>query len=290
MGKIRSGVSQRQEIATINKEWVNRHSHILTPRDVAMLDLLRQFPVMTTDHLYHLTPPTILKNGQVIKPFFESKRGKQLCRDRIRVLFDYHFVNKAAPRLPIGEGTSVQYVWLDRAGYKHLDEDGRPPKTLSAEYQHHAHILNVYCTLVGLERQGIISIDHLSACYAYKPKTASIEPDLVVAFQKDGFGYKYLIEVDCCEKKESEELVKLEKYRDWELGSQWINEPWAAIYRRKFPRVIYLFAGPPKKVTRRIGVFRERAHEVECKGDFLKLEDFEDKILNLGHNIAKEDV
>lgn len=289
MGKIRNGVSQRDPVPTINRDWVMQHSHVLTPRDVAMLRLLREYPVMTTDHLYILTPQTTMKNGQTIKPFYLNRRGKQLCRDRIRMLFNHHFVNKAAPRLPIGEGTSVQFVWLDRAGYKYLDEEGRPPKGLSAEYQHHANILNAYCMLTELARQGTINIDYMRVCYSYKPSTASIEPDLIVAFKKDGFGYKYLIEVDNCEKKEVEELRKLEKYRDWELGSQWIKEPWAAIYKQRFPRVLYLFSGSPKKVARRIKVFKERAHEVECKGDFLKLDDFMDKVITLGHNIVKDD-
>lgn len=288
LGRIRKGRSQREHVATISKEWVQQHSHILTPRDVAMLHLLAQFPVMTVRHLYILTPQTTLKSGKVIRPFFECRRGEQICRDRIRKLFEYHFVNKYSPKLPIGEGTSVQYIWLDRAGYKYLDIEGRPSKTLTMEYQHHARILDAYCMLTELDRTGEISIDLMRACYSYKPKTAQIEPDLIVAFRKNGFGYKYFIEVDNCEKKEMDELRKLERYRDWELSSQWIKESWAELYRRKFPRVLYLFSGgSDKKISRRIHAFRERAREVECRGDFLPFEQFRDKILSLGHNMEK---
>lgn len=286
LGKIRRGRSQRDEIPSITKEWVNKHRHILTPRDVEMLKVLTAFPVATVRHLYHLTPPTYLKNGQVIEPFHRCKKGEQICRDRIRRLYDYHFVNKSAPQLPLGDGTSPQYVWLDRAGYRLFDMEGRPNKTLSAEYNHHAKILDVYCTLIELERSGLLNIDYLEVCYAYKPKTAAIEPDLVACFRKGGYGYRYIIEVDNCEKREAEEVRKLEKYRDWELSGHWIREPWADLYRRKFPTVVYLFAGSPKQVSRRIKVFGEAANAVELRSDFQKTSDFENKIRSLGQTMA----
>lgn len=278
LGKIRKGRSQRTNIPTITREWVRDHQHLLTPRDIEMLKVLKAFPVATVQHLYHLTPPTVLKNGQRIEPFYGCKKGEQICRDRVRRLYDFHFVNKESPQLALGEGTSPQYIWLDRAGYKLFDLDGRPPKTLSAEYLHHSRILDVYCLLTRLHRSGDIILDYLEACYANKPKTANIEPDLIVCFRKGTYGYRYFIEVDNCEKKESEELGKIDRYRDWELGSQWIREPWASLYRRRFPVVCYLFSGADRKVARRIKVFGDHAQSVECKSDFLRLEDFEDKI------------
>ncbi len=248
-----------------------------------MLRLLKQFPVMTIHHLYTLTPASELKNGKVIQPFFECKRGLQLCRDRIRKLFELHFVNKYSPRLALGEGTSVQYVWLDRAGYRYLDVNGRPPKDLSQEYMHHARILDVYCILTEMNRHGTIRLDYLKACYAYKPKTMNIEPDLIVAFQKDGMGYRYFLEIDNCEKKEADEIAKIERYRDWELGSQWIKEEWADVYKRRFPKLLYLFSGPVPKMRRRTKVFMEAAHQQELRAECMPIEDFADKILRLGN-------
>ncbi len=281
LGRIRRGRSEREPIATITQDYVQMNRHILTPRDIAIMELLKDFPIMTTEHLVELTPQTLMPNGKPIAAFHQCKKGFQLCRDRIRRLFDYHFVNKASPRLGLGEGTSPQYVWLDRAGYRLLDLEGRPPKTLTMEYLHHARILDVYCLFHRLHRKGFITVDLLQACYRYKPHTTNIEPDLMVAFRKGNFGYKYLIEVDNCEKKEKEELTKLQKYKDWEYGSHWIKEEWAELYSRRFPTVLYLFSGSERKVRRRVKVFKDYATEIECRCDTLALEELEEKIHSL---------
>lgn len=281
MGKIRRGRSQREEVPVISTEWVRDRSHILTSRDMEILRLLKEFPVMKVEHLYELVPPSTLRNGVQIRPFYEAVKGLSLCRQRVRRLFDYHFVNKYSPKLGLGEGTSPQYIWLDRAGYKYFGLEGRPLKKLSSEYLHHSHIVDIYVELIRLERKGIIHIDYLATCYKHKPKTASIEPDLIVAFRKGKYGYRYFIEVDSCEKKETEELRKLDKYRDWELSSQWIKEPWASFYKRRFPVVLYVFSGEERKVKRRLKVFKEHALEIECKADTIRFHDFENKIVSL---------
>jgi hypothetical protein len=281
LGKVRRSRTERTPVATITSEWIERHQHILTPRDIEMMRILTVFPLATIEHLHALTPRTTLRRGQTIKAFHECTKGMQLCRDRVRKLFDHHFVNKYAPQLALGEGTSPQYVWLDRAGYRLFQVEGRPPKQLSSEYLHHKHILDAYCMVRNLEREGILSIDYFEPCYATKPKTVNIEPDLILAFRKGNYGYRYLIEVDNCEKKESEELRKIETYRDWELGSQWIKEDWANLYKRRFPILLYLFSGSERKINRRIKVFKQKADEVECRSDFLPLEHFREKILSL---------
>lgn len=281
MGKIRKGRSQRDELKTVSSEWVQNHRHLLTPRDKAMLSLLSRFPVMTIDHLVTLTPETKLPGGKPIQPFHRCVKSHQLCRDRIRRLYDYHFVNKHSPQLGMGEGTSPQYIWLDRAGYQLLGKPGRPPKQLTIEYNHHARILDVYCSLVELEREGIITIDYLKVCYSFKPKTANIEPDLIVAFRKGNYGYKYFIEVDTGEKKEKDELKKIERYREWELSTQWIKEEWAELYKRRFPAVLYLCSGTERKAKRRISVLKEKAKQEECRGDFLLQDKWKEKIESL---------
>lgn len=281
LGRIRRGRNERASVPTITSDWLEQHRHILTPRDVEMLRILTVFPLATVEHLHTLTPRTSLKGGKTISPFYECAKGMQLCRDRVRRLFDYHFVNKHSPQLSLGEGTAPQYIWLDRAGYRLFDVEGRPPKNLSNEYLHHARILDIYCETIRLEREGIISIDYLEPCYTKKPKTINLEPDIILCFKKGNYGYRYLIEVDNCEKKESEELNKLDKYRDWELGSQWIKEEWADLYRRKFPTILYIFAGAERKVNRRLKVFTDHAREVECRSDFIRLREFREKILSL---------
>lgn len=281
MGKIRRGRSQREDVPTISQEWVEQHMHILTPRDKEIIKLLRMFPVMTIDHIVTLTPETSLPNGRVIPPFYKNKKAYQLCRDRMRRLYDNHFVNKYSPRLPYGEGTAPQYIWLDRAGYKYLNIGGRPMKTLTTEYKHHARILDVVCMFTEMQRDGLIIIDYLKVCYTYKPKTSNIEPDIIVSFRKGQYGYKYFIEVDTGEKKESEEMKKLTKYRDWELSSQWIKEEWASLYKRKFPVVMYICSGENSRAKRRTNVFSKHAKEEDLHATCIEFSDFALKIDDL---------
>jgi hypothetical protein len=279
LGKVRKGRSQRSHVGTINQDYVRATHHILTPRDKEMLRILTIFPVATTKHLYFLTPGARLPNGRILAPFYKSVKGEQICRDRIRRLFDYHYVNKCSPQLPIGEGTSIQYVWLDRAGYKLFNKEGRPPKQLTQEYLHHAHILDVYCHFIDLHRRSAIKIDFLHVPHTYKPKTAKIEPDLIVAFQKEGIGYQYFIEVDTGEKKEADEVKKLEKYKEWEYSTFWIREPFAKVYpKRKFPYVMYICTGTNRQQSRRIKALADAAQELKLRGHFLTWDGFVEKI------------
>lgn len=280
MGKIRKGRSERTPISSITQQWVKEHRYLLTPRDIEMLKLLKQFPVMKIEHLVELTPATYLPNGKIIKPFYECNQGMKMCRDRIRRLFEYHFVNKYSPRLGLGEGTSPQYIWLDRAGYKLFDMPGRPNKTLTSEYYHHSSILDVYVLFKRLERLKIIQIDYLVACYDIQTDY-HIVPDLIVCFRKGRYGYKYLIEVDTGEKRESDECKKIEKYRDFELSGQWIKESWGELYRRRFPMILYLFTSDEKRLKRRMNVFKKKAESVQCRYDGLLLSSLEEKILSI---------
>lgn len=281
LGKIRRGRSQRTVEKSITVEWVENNRHMLTPRDIAMLHLLRQFPVMTIEHLVQLTPETYNRNDSIIEPFHTASNGHRLCRDRIRRLYDLHFVDKFSPRLPHGEGTAPQYIWLDRASYRLFGLTGHPLKKLSMEYNHHKQILDVYCLFKQLEREGVIQIDYLSSCYATKPKTTNIIPDLIVCFKKGAYGYKYLIEVDTGEKKESDELKKLARYRDWELSSQWIKEDWADFYKKRFPVVMYICSGEPSRVNRRMTVLSKSARIENAHTVCLKIEDTRQRLMTL---------
>lgn len=281
MGKVRRGRSQRTIEKTISMEWVEENRHMLTPRDMAMLQLLTEFPVMTVEHLIQLTPETYNHNKSVILPFHKTNNAHRLCRDRIRKLYDLHFVNKYSPRLPHGEGTAPQYIWLDRAGYRLLGIKGNPLKKLSAEYNHHAQILDVYCLFKRLEREDVIQVDYITSCYTTRPETVNIIPDLIVCFKKGSYGYKYLIEVDTGEKKETDETKKLMKYRDWELSSQWIKEDWADVYRKRFPIVMYICSGDPTRVKRRMTVLSKAAKAEHTNSVCFRIEDTHQWIVNL---------
>lgn len=236
MGKIRRGRQEREEVGNITQEWVDMHCARITERDKEILKLLGQFSIMSSRHLCVLTPPAGGENA-----FYTISRGQQRCNDRIRVLYDLHCVNKQSPLLPPGQGTSVQYVWLDRAGAKLLGiEKFRRKKSLPLDYLHTAGILDTLCCFKEMERASILEIMYQEI--EQKQKTWPLIPDLLFIIRANQKGYIVLIEVDRCEKKEKDEAEKIREYRSWQLSNQWLQEEWASIMPvPRFPRVLYAF-------------------------------------------------
>lgn len=236
MGRLRRSRNAREEVGIITNEWVEQHCVRVTARDREILKLLQRFPIMSSRHIYQLTP-----GAGKEKAFHEINNGQQRCNDRLRVLFDLHCVNKQSPLLAPGAGTSVQYAWLDRAGAKLLGIEGfRRRKTLPQDYLHSARVLDAYCFLKEMERSGELEIKYEAT--EANQKTWPLIPDLLYVLRIGKRGYTYLIEVDRSEKKEKEELEKIQSYRDWQLSNQWLQEDWAQIMPvPRFPRIIYAF-------------------------------------------------
>ena len=151
--KKRKRKDERQEIKAITSQWVEEHCMFLTERDKKMLELLVKFPLLNSEHLYYLTPSTSNE-----KAFYELKQGRKRCNERIRVLFELHCVNKWVPRLPIGEGTSKQYVAIDRAGCKLLGIDKKVRQTIPQNWKHQSMAMDLYCQYVIRHREKKIYI------------------------------------------------------------------------------------------------------------------------------------
>lgn len=245
----------------------------ITKRDMEMLKLLQRFSVMSSRHLCALTPGT---DDEL--PFHAIKRGQQRCNDRIRILFDLHCVNKHSPLLPPGQGTSVQYVWLDRAAAKLLGlESFRRRKSLPQDYLHTAGILDTHCTLTEMERKNELEIKY----HAIEQRYSSwpLIPDLLYVIRMDKKGYIFIIEVDRSEKKEKHEVEKIQSYRDWQLSNQWLQEEWATIMPvPRFPRVIYAFDESKSKWKGRATRLRKAADLAGLKFTTCGLTEIEDTI------------
>lgn len=254
MGRLRRSRNQREEVAVITSEWVEMNCVNVTQRDMEILKLLQQFSIMSSRHLYRLVPPTPKE-----KAFYEIKQGQQRCNDRIRILYDLHCVNKQSPLLPPGEGTSVQYVWLDRAGAKLLGMDSfRRKKTLPKDYLHTSCVLDVYCLMKEKERDKEFEIKY--EAIERKSTTWPLIPDMLYILKLNRKGYIFLIEVDRSEKKEKEEIEKIKSYRDWQLSNQWLKEEWALMMPTpRFPRVIYMFDETKSKWRGRAKRFQNAA-------------------------------
>lgn len=260
----------REEVKVITNEWVENNCVYVTPRDLEMLKLLGRFPILSSSQLYLLTPGA---GGQ--KAFYEISQGQKRCNDRIRVLYDMHCVNKAAPKLPMGEGTSKQYVWIDRAGIKLLNQERRAKNELPQDYKHRSLITDVYCDFVLGQRTGQWDVRYLQTEQPCANKT--IIPDLMAIIKFTGVprGAVLAIEVDRSEKKDSVEKVKLQAYRQWELSRSWISEPFVAkLPSPLFPQIIYLFDEAQSRWKRRRNVLENEAKRINLNARFMGLSEF----------------
>jgi hypothetical protein len=266
MGRIRRSRHEREEVGIITNEWVEMNCARITKRDMEILKLLARFPVMSSRHIRTLTP------------FREISRGQQRCNDRIRILYDLHCVNKQSPLLPPGQGTSVQYVWLDRAGAKLLGiENFRRRKSLPQDYLHSAGILDVHCAITEMEHEGELEIKY----HAIEQRHPSwpLIPDLLYILRMEKKGYICIVEVDRCEKKEKDEIEKIESYRDWQLSNQWLQEEWANIMPvPRFPRIIYAFDESKPKWKGRATRLRRAAERCGLKFTTCSISDIDQTI------------
>lgn len=268
MGKLRRGRSERVHVERITEEWVENNCTNVTERDMEMLRLLSKFSIMSSEHLYYLTPGT-----QQAAPFYTLFQGRKRCNERIRQLFDLHCVNKASPKLPQGEGTSPQYIWLDRAGIKLLDLNRRAKNEIPQDYKHQSLILDTYCELVIAERCQRWSIIHLEV--EEKQETWRLIPDLHAILRFGQKGGLFFIEVDRSEKKEADEKQKLHAYKDWQLSGIWKNEPWQKkLPHPSFPRIVYLFDETKRHWKKRAHSLATYANEIGLKADFMGWSEF----------------
>lgn len=269
--KIRRRRDERKFVRIINQEWVENNCTNVTERDIHMLRLLHRFPLLNSDHLMKLTP-----GGEGYKPFYELSQGQKRCNERLRILYDLHCINKWSPRLPIGEGTSKQYVALDRAGCKLLQVERRIRHDLPQDWRHRSLIMDVYTESIIGERESKWSIEYLSV--EERQTSYPLIPDLTAVLKHDHRGAALFIEVDRSEKKESVEREKLRHYKDWQLTRSWVNEPWAKCLPRPiFPTILYLFDETKPGWKRRSTVLEKEAHHIGLISQFMgitKLSDF----------------
>lgn len=277
MGNIRRGRTEREDIRIITNEWVEANCVDLTTRDKQMLKLLSSFSVMNSYHLHIL-----VEGSSTHLPFYLLRQGQKRCNERIRVLYDKHCINKASPRLAIGEGTSKQYVWLDRAGLKLLGIDRRVRYELPQDYKHQSLILDVYVYLIQEERKKRWDLIYLQT--EDEQDGGSLRPDLtcLLKFKDINRGAVFFIEVDRSEKKFTLEKKKIQDYRRWQLGGTWLKEDWAErLPQPVFPHVLYLFDETRPQWKRRATLLAQVAQRERLKAQFMGLSEFDAYLLSL---------
>lgn len=268
MNQQRRRRNERNPVRIITNEWVENNCVNVMPRDMEMLKLLTRFPLMNSEHLYLLTPGA---GGQ--PPFYTLNTGRKRCNERIRALYDMHAINKVSPQLPVGEGTSKQYVWLDRAGVKLLNIERRIRHELPQDYKHQSLVLDTYCALVVGHREKDWQAKHLVTEVGYQ--SSGLIPDLTAILRRENKGTILFIEVDRSEKKESVEKAKLLKYKEWELSRNWVAEPWNQhLPKPYFPTVVYLFDESRPRWKRRLGVLQKYSEQIGLRSVFLGITNF----------------
>ncbi|MCX7610333.1 MAG: hypothetical protein N2043_01940 [Ignavibacterium sp.] len=246
MGNKRKGRSERKSI-TVTNDYVEHQSMFLTERDKAILTLLSQYPFLSSRNIYMMTPPTNEK------AFFQIKNGQQRCNERIRFLFDKHFVYKFSPRKPPGKGTSVQYVLLDRAGLKYFNIDKKPTyyddMNLPRHFYHTKEVLDIVATFYYYHYLNHIRILHIE----YEPKLSytDLKPDILICYVKDNKGYLQWIELDRGQKTIHKEKEKLNQLLSYKNNLHWRKEKWnQSLKQPMFPKLLYIVSTEHKTTHR----------------------------------------
>jgi 16S rRNA C967 or C1407 C5-methylase (RsmB/RsmF family) len=137
--------------------------------------------------------------------------------------------------------------------------------------------------MVELERQKELEIKYVDVETSYK--SWPLIPDLLYIIKMTSRGYIFIIEVDRSEKKEKDELEKIQGYRDWQLSNQWLREPWATVMpSQRFPRIIYAFDESKPRWQSRAKRFQQKADGVGLRMTTCGLSRIEDTIKALAIN------
>lgn len=237
MGKQRKGRSERDPIGYLTEAKMQEMARVmLNDRDLEILKLLDRFTCMSSEQIYKLVPKV-----EGFDAFCELATGRDRCNKRLRTLFDNYFINKASPRLGPGEGSSVQYCWLDRAGKYILSGETNPKvkKILPHDYLHCCAIVDTFMYFKQLNEMNPGTVRYFRN--ETKQPTSSLIPDITVALNIDGKPKLYFIEVDRGTNKEATEVTKLKKYADWKNSFAWKEEEWASLIDNcPFPDMIFM--------------------------------------------------
>lgn len=224
----------RPEVKQITKQWVKENCTNITSRDMGLLKVLadNKRKLLRRDQL------------EILYPEFAST---DRLNKRLKVLFQQHIIDKVYPAVKIGEGTSKQHICLDRAGVillglekynKPIVSDLAGNRSLPLGWQHKVMLNEYECMIrqMGLEvLMYEVEEPHLFG------NDSKLIPDILCLLKCSGKGYLLIIEVDMGTEDVPYVKSKLELYKDYYISRQWVNKPWAKIFKTPtFPRVLFM--------------------------------------------------
>lgn len=235
-----------------------------------MLHLLGKYPFLSSKHLYWMVPETDSK------AFYQIKNGQQRCNERIRHLFDRHFIYKFSPRLPPGKGTAPQYVMLDRAGLKFLNIKRRPAYYNDLELpRHFYHTIAVLDTIAGCykaHREGNIELKLVE----YEPllKNTTLKPDAIIAYTKNNKAHFHWIELDRNEKSIEREEEKIKALEEFNMKMAWKDEHWnRSLQVELFPKITYIVE-PKSKQSSRIEQLKKALNKTNLNHEVMHVDEW----------------
>jgi hypothetical protein len=226
----------RPEIKQITKQWVRENCRI-TDRDKGLLRLLSE------------RNRRLLRRDQIEALYPEFASTDRLNK-RIKHLFKLHIIDKIYPPVGLGEGSSKQYICLDRAGAilmelekynKPITTDTLGNRSLPLGWEHKVMLNDYECQIVECMREwgGAIRLYEVEEPHPYNDTT--IKPDITALLQCGGKGYIFFIEADMGTEDIPYVKKKIEAYKDYYISNRWHSRPWNKTFKNPvFPRVLFL--------------------------------------------------
>jgi hypothetical protein len=174
---------------------------------------------------------------------------------RLKMLFQKHIIDRIYPTLGPGQGSSKQYICLDRGGYgiigiekynKPIFLDSQGNRCLFSGWRHKVELNECECQLLELMKNidGSILYYEVEESYEYhniEGETKKIIPDIICILKVQGKGFLLAIEVDMGTEDIPSIKSKIDAYKHWHLSKTWVTTSWSKKFKNPvFPRMVFI--------------------------------------------------
>lgn len=267
---------ERPEVKQITKQWVKENCKNITERDMSLLRTIydNKRKLLRRDQLEILCPI----------PFASTDR----LNKRLKTLFKLHIIDKIYPSVGLGEGSSKQYVCLDRAGLillgiekynKPITTDYIGNRSLPLGWEHKVMINEYECYVQQITKALGGSILDYKVEEPIYFNDIKLIPDIFCFLKCNGKGYVFFIEVDMGTEDIPYIKNKLDVYRDLYLSHSWVNTDWCKKFKTPiFPRLMFITENDRPK---RVKTLQEYTKESSIRHYFGYHNEFEDMFIDI---------
>lgn len=234
----------RPEVRQVTKQWVKENCKNITDRDIGLLRAI------------HDNKRRLLRRDQLERLYPEFASTDRLNK-RLKMLYQKHIIDRIYPPVGLGEGSSKQYICLDRAGIillelekynKPIATDSFGNKSLPLGWEHKV-MLNEYECII---RETVAKLGGIVRLYWVEEPhpfhDTKVIPDITCLIVHNKKGYLFFIEVDLGTEDIPYIKTKIDNYKDYYLSKQWVATQWAKVFKSPvFPRILFLTQEGRKK-------------------------------------------